>query len=162
MSREEDVVKTLVEMADTLLDDYDVIDVLTVLTDRCVNLIGASAAGVMLASPAGELRLVASSSETMRILELLELQAQEGPCLDAYDTGEPVAVDNLAERSDRWPTFSAAALEAGFRSVFAVPMRLRSQLVPRRSYAHGRARPHRCPGLCRPRHHQRPATSLRY
>ena len=87
MTREADVVRSLVEMAGTLVDDYDVVDLLTGLTDRCVDLLGVSAAGVMLASPAGSLGLVASSSEAMRLLELFELQAQEGPCLDAFRTG---------------------------------------------------------------------------
>src|SRR5204863_6434493 len=81
MTREADVVRSLVEMADTLVDDYDVVDLLTGLADRCVDLLGVSAAGVMLVSPQGSLGLVASSSEAMRLLELFELQAQEGPCL---------------------------------------------------------------------------------
>jgi GAF domain-containing protein len=125
MTREADVVKSLVEMADTLVDRYDVVDMLTGLADRCVNLLGASAAGVMLASPAGRLGLVASSSETMRLLELFELQAQEGPCLDAFRTGESVQHENLEAGAGRWPRFSAAALEAGFQSALALPIRLR-------------------------------------
>src|SRR6266436_8720976 len=95
MTREADVVRSLVEMADTLVDDYDVVDLLTGLADRCVQLLGVAAAGVMLASPAGDLRLVASSSEAMRVLEVFELQAEEGPCLDAFRTGEPVEQENL-------------------------------------------------------------------
>ena len=95
MTREADVVRSLVEMADTLVDDYDVVDLLTGLADRCVSLLGVSAAGVMLASPAGGLGLVASSSEAMRLLELFELQEQEGPCLDAFRTGERVGHENL-------------------------------------------------------------------
>ncbi len=79
----------------------------------------------MLASPAGSLGLVASSSEAMRLLELFELQAQEGPCLDAFRTGEPVEHVNLAVESGRWPAFSAAAREAGFMSAVALPLRLR-------------------------------------
>ena len=129
MSREQDVVRALVEMADTLVEDYDVIEVLTGLTDRCVKLLEVSAAGVMLASPDGELRLVASSSEAMRILELFELQAQEGPCLDAFRTGEPVDHENLGVGSNRWPTFSIAARGAGFESVFALPLRLRERTI---------------------------------
>jgi GAF domain-containing protein len=125
MTREADVVRSLVEMADTLVDDYDVVDLLTGLADRCVNLLGVSAAGVMLASPAGGLGLVASSSEAMRLLELFELQAQEGPCLDAFRTGQRVEHENLEAGSGRWPSFSAAALQAGFRSAFALPLRLR-------------------------------------
>ena len=95
MTREAEVVRSLVEMADTLVEDYDVVDLLTGLADRCVSLLGVSAAGVMLASPAGSLGLVASSSEAMRLLELFELQAQEGPCLDAFRTGEPVGHEDL-------------------------------------------------------------------
>jgi GAF domain-containing protein len=125
MTREADVVRSLVEMADTLVDDYDVVDLLTGLANRCVNLLGASAAGVMLASPQGSLGLVASSSEAMRLLELFELQAQEGPCLDAFRTGQPIAQQELRAGSGRWPSFSAAAVKVGFRSAFALPLRLR-------------------------------------
>ena len=126
MTREADVVRSLVEMADTLVEDYDVVDLLTGLADRCVDLLGVSAAGVMLASPAGGLGLVASSSEAMRLLELFELQAQEGPCLDAFRTGEPVGHENLEAGAGRWPSFSAAALKAGFPSASALPLRLRA------------------------------------
>jgi GAF domain-containing protein len=125
MTREADVVRSLVEMADTLVDDYDVVDLLTGLADRCVNLLGVSAAGVMLVSPEGSLGLVASSSEAMRLLELFELQAQEGPCLDAFRSGRRIEHENLEAGSGRWPSFSAAALKAGFRSALALPLRLR-------------------------------------
>src|SRR5881394_2299360 len=125
MTREADVVRSLVEMADTLVDDYDVDDLLTGVADRCVHLLGVSAAGVMLASPAGGLALVASSSEAMRLLELFELQAQEGPCLDAFRTGQRVDQENLQAGAGRWPSFSAAALRAGFQSASALPLRLR-------------------------------------
>jgi GAF domain-containing protein len=116
-------------MADTLVDDYDVIDLLTGLADRCVSLLGASAAGVMLASPEGDLRLVASSSEAMRVLEVFELQAREGPCLDAYSSGARVEHENLRAGTGRWPRFSAVALQAGFQSVSALPLRLREVTV---------------------------------
>jgi GAF domain-containing protein len=129
MAREADIVQALVDMADTLVDEYDIIDVLTVLTERTVDLLGVSAAGVMLVSPQGDLRLAASSSETMRVLELFELQAQEGPCLDAFRTGETTEHENLRASSGRWPTFSAAALEAGFQSIFAIPLRLRDTTI---------------------------------
>src|ERR1700751_2541357 len=126
MTREADVVKSLVEMADTLVDDYDIVDMLTGVADRCVSLLGASAAGVMLASPDGNLGLVGSSSEAMRLLELFELQAQEGPCLDAFRAGETIEHQNLEAGAGRWPSFSAAALRAGFQSAFALPLRLRT------------------------------------
>ncbi len=129
MARESDIVQSLVEMADTLVDDYDVVEVLTALTDRCVSLLGVAAAGVMLASPEGDLRLVASSSEAMRILEVFELQAQEGPCLDAYRTGERVEHENLHAGAGRWPRFSMMALQVGFKSGSALPLRLRDSTI---------------------------------
>jgi GAF domain-containing protein len=129
MTREADVVRSLVEMADTLVDDYDVIDLLTGLADKCVSLLGVSAAGVMLASPEGTLGLAASSSEAMRLLELFELQAQEGPCLDAFRTGEPTRHEDLEAPPVRWPSFSAAALDGGFRSASALPLRLREATI---------------------------------
>ena len=126
MTREADVVRSLVEMADTLVDDYDVVDLLTGVADRCVSLLGVSAAGVMLASPAGSLALVASSSEAMRLLELFELQAAGRPlpgCVPhrrARRAREPAMPG-----SGRWPSFSAAARQAGFASASALPLRLR-------------------------------------
>jgi GAF domain-containing protein len=129
MTREADVVRSLVEMADTLVDDYDVIDMLTGLANRCVNVLGVSAAGVMLASPAGNLELAASSSEAMRLLELFELQAQEGPCLDAFRTGDRIEHETLDAATGRWPLFSAAAIEAGFQSALALPLRLREKTL---------------------------------
>jgi GAF domain-containing protein len=129
MTREADVVRSLVELADTLTDDFDIVELLTGLADRCVNLLGVSAAGVMLASPQGTLRLVASSSEAMRVVELFELQAQEGPCLDAYRTGDRVAHENLRAGAGRWPRFATVAVEAGFQSAFALPLRLRDQTI---------------------------------
>ncbi|HZU71794.1 MAG TPA: GAF and ANTAR domain-containing protein [Acidimicrobiales bacterium] len=129
MTRETEVVQALVEMADILVQDYDVVDLLTGLADRCVDLLGASAAGVMLASPQGDLRLVASSSEAMRLLELFELEAHEGPCLDAFQTGKPVAHENLQAGQGRWPRFSTASLEAGFQSASALPLRVRDTTI---------------------------------
>ncbi|MFL6205099.1 MAG: GAF and ANTAR domain-containing protein [Acidimicrobiales bacterium] len=119
---------TLVELADTLVDDFDVIDLLTLLVDRCVDILEISAAGLMLATPARELRMAASSSEAMRLVELFEIQAQEGPCLDCYRSGRAVVNDDLAT-DDRWPVFSPVAVRAGFRSAHALPMRLRGNVV---------------------------------
>jgi len=129
MTREADVVQSLFEIADTLVDDYDIVDMLTGVSDRCVSLLGVSAAGVMLASPAGGLGLVASSSEEMRMLELFELQTQQGPCLDAFRTGEPVEEQDLQAGAGSWPSFSEAALQAGFRSALALPLRLREMTL---------------------------------
>ncbi len=125
MTRESDLLQSVVDIADTLVSDYDVVDMLTGVASRCVSLLDVSAAGVMLASPSGSLGLVASSSEAMRLLELFELQAQEGPCLDAFQTSAPVGQEDLRAGGGRWPLFSAEALQAGFRSVLALPLRWR-------------------------------------
>jgi GAF domain-containing protein len=129
MAREELVVRALVEMADTLVADFDVVELLSGLAGHCVELLGVSAAGVMVATAHGDLRLVASSSEAMRVLELFELQAEEGPCLDAYRSGEPVDHLALGDGSSPWPRFSPAAVGAGFRSVSALPLRLRDTTI---------------------------------
>ena len=129
MTREAVLARTLVELADTLVDDFDVIDLLTRLADRCVEVLDVQAAGIMLAAPDGPLRVMASSSEAMRVLELFEIQAQEGPCLDSHRTGQPVMDQDLAADGGRWPRFSEEALAAGFHAVHAVPMRLRGSII---------------------------------
>ena len=129
MPREAMLARTLVELADTLVADFDVVELLTLLTDRCVEVLDVAAAGLLLAAPEGELRVMASSSPSMHGLELFELQAQEGPCLDCYRSGEPVLNQNLETSDDRWPQFAPAARAAGFRSVEALPMRLRGSVI---------------------------------
>jgi GAF domain-containing protein len=129
MSREALLAQTFVKLADTLVDEFDLVELLTTLADRCVEVLDVSAAGLMLVAPEGELRAVASSSEAMRVVELFELQTQEGPCLECYRTREPVLNRHLAQVEDRWPRFAPVALEAGFRSVHALPMRLRGNII---------------------------------
>jgi GAF domain-containing protein len=129
MPRETLLARTLVELADSLVADFDVVELLTVLADRCVDVLDVGAAGIMLASPDGELRVMASSSEAMRVLELFEIQARQGPCLECYRTGSPVVNQNLVVSDDRWPRFAAAALAAGFHAVHALPMRLRGTVI---------------------------------
>ena len=118
-----------VELADTLVADFDVIDFLHLLTERSVQLLDASAAGVLLADPRGELRLVAASTEAVRVLELFQLQNDQGPCLDCFRTARPVAAPDLTTGQQSWPQFAAAARRAGFAAVHALPMRLRSQVI---------------------------------
>jgi len=129
MAREPMLARTFVELADTLVDDFDVVELLTLLVDRCVEILDVSAAGLMLVAPEGDLRVVASSSEAMRVVELFELQSQEGPCLDCYRSGQPVLNQHLGTVDGRWPNFTPVALEAGFRSVHALPMRLRGAVI---------------------------------
>lgn len=129
MPREALLAKTLVELADTLVDDFDVVELLTLVADRCVELLEADTAGLMLLTPEGDLRVMASSSEAMHVLELFEIQSQEGPCLDAYRTGQPILNQDLRVANGRWPRFAAEALDAGFHSVHALPMRLRGSVI---------------------------------
>jgi transcriptional regulator with GAF, ATPase, and Fis domain len=121
--------ETFVELTDTLVVGFDVIDFLHVLTNRSVQLLDVSAAGLLLADPRGELRVVAASSEAARLLELFQLQSDQGPCLDCFRTGQPVQAVDLAAESRRWPQFAPAARQAGFAAVHALPMRLREQVV---------------------------------
>jgi len=123
------LVKTLVELADSLVDDFDVVDLLTLLSSRCVAVLDVAAAGIVLAAATGELRVVASSNEEMRIVELFEVQSDEGPCIDCYRTGRPVLCRDLKEDPIRWSGFAPTALAAGFRSAYALPMRLRGATI---------------------------------
>jgi len=125
MTPDAQVTMTMAELADRLVDDFDVVDLLTSLSDHCVDVLDVQAAGVMLVSPGGDLRVIASSSAEMRDLELFEQQSEEGPCHDCYVTGEPILNTKLAAVGDRWPHFAPRALDAGFRSAHALPMHLR-------------------------------------
>ncbi|HEY5302859.1 MAG TPA: GAF and ANTAR domain-containing protein [Acidimicrobiales bacterium] len=129
MARESLLVATLVELADNLVDNYDVIDVLTLLSDRCVETIDVASAGVMLGLPGGELQFVASSSESMRVLELFQIQANEGPCVDCYSDGVAIINHELRTPNTRWPRFTPRAIAQGFHSVHCLPLRLRGQTI---------------------------------
>jgi GAF domain-containing protein len=121
--RETRVLDAVVSLVDSLLDDFDVVELLTELTERCAQLLDIAAAGFLLTDPLGQLRLLAATSEQSRELELFQLQAEEGPCVECYATGQPVSVADLGAEAARWPRFVPAALEAGIASVHAVPMR---------------------------------------
>ncbi|MFF1411981.1 GAF and ANTAR domain-containing protein [Streptomyces sp. NPDC058289] len=121
--------KAFVELADNLVADFDLIDFLRMLTDNCVGMLGMSAAGVLLADLNGELRVMAASDEQVRVLELFQLQNDEGPCLECFRAGAPVTVPDLAEEAVRWPRFTEQALRSGYSAVQTLPMRLRDEVV---------------------------------
>jgi GAF domain-containing protein len=128
--REQRVSEAFVALADTLVDDYDIIDLLDQLVAHCVALLAADAAGIMLADPREQLRPVAASSEDAETMELLQLQSDEGPCLEAYRTAAQVRIPDLSQVAGRWPRFVAAVVRSGgFASVHAIPLRLRGQAI---------------------------------
>jgi transcriptional regulator with GAF, ATPase, and Fis domain len=123
--------EAFVALADTLVDDFDVVDFLHELTVRCAQVLAVSAAGVLLSDQRGALRVVAASTEQTRLLELMQSQTDQGPCPECFHTGRPVAVADLstAAAARRWPRFVAEAGQIGFASVHALPMRLRSEVI---------------------------------
>lgn len=127
MLRAEMLARTLVELADTLVADFDVVGLLSLLAERCVDVLNVGAAGLMLAAPGGDLRLIASSSEPT-VSETFEFLLHKGPCLECYRTGRPTGSHDLGADA-RWPEFAEGALAAGFRSAHALPMRLRGAAV---------------------------------
>jgi transcriptional regulator with GAF, ATPase, and Fis domain len=129
MAGEQRLVQVFVELADTLIDSFDVVDFLQVLTERCVELIDTDAAGLMLDDQRGNLQVVAYTHESARLLELFELQKDQGPCLECFATGQIIANIDLEEAGGQWPLFMHAAREAGFATSHAVPLRLRQQVI---------------------------------
>jgi transcriptional regulator with GAF, ATPase, and Fis domain len=127
--REARLAESFVALADTLVADFDVIDLLHTLAERCLELLGAGEAGIMLADQRGGLRIAAASAESARLLELFELQVSEGPCLECYTSGMPVVSRDLKADYGRWPHFTPRAHADGFRAVSAIPLRLREQVI---------------------------------
>ena len=118
-----------VEVADTLVDEFDLIDFLHLLTDRAGSLVDAAAVGIVLADPRGRLEFMAGSNENVKLLELFQLQNKEGPCLEAFRTAQPVINVDLGAAGDRWPKFAPRATASGFQAVHAFPLRLRRQVI---------------------------------
>ena len=127
--REQRLADVFVGLADTLVGGFDLVGLFDDLAAACVDLLEVSAAGLMLADASGQLRVMASSSERSRLLELLEIQNDAGPCLDCYRHGRAVLVTDLAADPERWPRFSGEAIRVGFGSVYALPMRLREETI---------------------------------
>jgi GAF domain-containing protein len=125
----ERLARVFVEVADTMVDEFDLIDFLHMLTNRTATLVDAAAVGLLLADQRGQLEFLAASDENAKLLELFQVQTKEGPCLDAFRTATPVVNADLADAAGRWPRFAPRATAAGFRSVHAFPMRLRNQVI---------------------------------
>jgi GAF domain-containing protein len=128
-SREQRITAAFVTVADTLIADYDVIDLLHSLVDVCANVLDVSGGGLLLADESGQLQLVASTSERADFVEVMQLAAGVGPCVDCFGSGMPVSVGDIQADGARWPVFQKAALQQGFHSVYATPLRLRGQVL---------------------------------
>jgi transcriptional regulator with GAF, ATPase, and Fis domain len=127
LNREQELARTFVMLADSLVEDYDIVDLLDRLAVACVRLLGVTAAGLLLDDQRGNLAVVASSSEETRLLEVFQVQNDEGPCLDCVRGGAAVVSADLDADRVRWPLFASFALQAGF--VVALPLRLRQQTI---------------------------------
>lgn len=127
--REQRLAQAFVALADTLVDEFDLLDFLRMLTERSVELLDVAAAGVILIDERGGLRVASASSERAELLEVFAVQTEDGPCIECVQSGEPVASTDLTAAADRWPRFTAAAHECGFRAAQSLPMRLRKQVV---------------------------------
>ena len=120
-----ELLQTFVKLADTLVADYDVVDLLQALVDACRDLLGTTAAGILLADGRGQLEVVASTSEASRLVELMQLSAEAGPCIESFRSGRRVSVPDIERTDGEWMLFRDAALAHGFRAMDALPMRLR-------------------------------------
>ncbi len=128
-TREQRINDAFVTVADTLVDEYDVIDLVHTLVEVCTTLLDVDAGGLLLADENGELQLVASTSERADFVEIMQLAAGMGPCVDCFTSGKAVSVPDIAADGDRWPEFQAAAAQQGFRAVYATPLRLRGKVL---------------------------------
>jgi GAF domain-containing protein len=129
VSRQQRINEAFVAVADTLIADYDLIDLLHTLVAACADVLDVEAAGLVLADDEGDLQLLASTSEQADLVEIMQLSAGAGPCVECFRTGAVVDIADVAESDGQWPEFRAAALEQGFRAVHATPMRLRGQVL---------------------------------
>ena len=128
-TRDAQVASTFVTLAETLVGDYDMVDVLQTLVEQASGILESADGGILLPNGFGDLEVVASTSERSHLISLLQLRADEGPCVDAYETGEFISVDDIAATTDRWPTFARGAAGLGYRSMCAIPMRFRDQTI---------------------------------
>lgn len=128
-TREDRLLQTVATLADSLVDDFDVVDLLQLLVEHCADLFDAVAAGILLVDRNGVLEVIASTSERSEFVEMMQLRAGEGPCVEAVQRGQVVSVEDLRDVADRWPKFAADARRSGFASLHAIPMRLRDSII---------------------------------
>src|SRR4051812_8712373 len=127
--RADELARAFVELAGALANGYDVVELLDRLVQHCVHLLAVDAAGLVLADAGGALKVMAATSEQARFLEVLQLHADSGPCLDCHRTGQPVNVDDLTAEAGRWPGLADTAQRDGYRAVHAIPLRFQEQTL---------------------------------
>jgi transcriptional regulator with GAF, ATPase, and Fis domain len=128
-TRETQLLQTFARLADSLVDDYDLVDLLQYLVDTCRDVLEMSAAGILLADDRGELELVASTSEASRLVEMMQLSAEAGPCIESFRSGRAVALPEIADSPLEWRAFSESAIGQGFHAVDALPLCLRNVTI---------------------------------
>ena len=129
LTREQRLLQMFASLADTLVEGYDVVELLQLLVDSCMELLDTTAAAILLADATGELDVIVSTSEASRLVELIQLSAEAGPCVESFRTGSVVSVPDIAHSPERWARFREGALVQGFTSVHAIPMRLRNTRI---------------------------------
>ena len=127
--RDDELFDTFATLADTLVDDFDVVDLLQTLVESCVRMLEIAAAGILLLGDDGELEVVASSSEAARLVELMQLSAEAGPCIVSFTSGDLVSVPDISKAPAEWRRYRDSAIEQGFQSVYAIPLRLRETTI---------------------------------
>ena len=125
LTHEAQLVEAFATLADTMVTDYDAVGVLQTLVENCATFLDATAAGVLIGDSPDRLELIASTSEASSIVELMQLSAQAGPCIECFVTGAVVSIPVIDQAPEKWRAFIDSAAQQGFRSVLAVPMRLR-------------------------------------
>lgn len=128
-SYDERLLHTFVALADTLVADFDIVDLLQSLVDACGEHLQIAAAGILLSDGSGDLEVMASTSDASRLVELMQLSAESGPCIECFRTGESISVESIADAPEEWSAFRDSALEHGFAAVDAVPLRLRDTTI---------------------------------
>ncbi|MCI4657239.1 GAF and ANTAR domain-containing protein [Cryobacterium zhongshanensis] len=128
-TREDRLIDTFATLADTLVADYDVVDLLQTLVERCADVFDIAAAGILLADADGELEVIASTSEASRLVEVMQLSARAGPCVESFTSGSVVSLPDVEDSPPEWQRFRDSAREQGFAAVFAIPLRLRETTI---------------------------------
>ena len=137
-SREARTSAAFVSLTNTLVSDFDLVELMHTLIDACIDLMDTDAGGLLLADADGDLQLMASSAEDVDVVEIVQLAAEAGPCWDCFTTGQAVTLGDVEKEGDPWPEFQRSALEKGYRSMHATPMRLDGQTIGTMNLFHGK------------------------